>query len=194
MSVFKKGALGVLLMIATSVSCSSQAVLLVSLGMPDAALIAYLKQAHQYHIPVVIRGLYTDKNKINKINEVTHNEKRNTKSYNTAIGNFNDTANRVKHLIAKSKVGGMSINPLLFRAFQIKAVPALVVYDDGLFCIEKTTHAPQSRCPANDYDLLLGNIPIDQALRVIGQKSSSSERADFARYLLERYSEEGERL
>ncbi len=177
MSVFKKGALGVLLMMATSVSCSSQAVLLVSLGMPDNALIAYLKQAHQYHIPLVIRGLYTDKN---------------TKTENVYIGSFEDTANRVKKLVQKSKVGGVSINPLSFRAFGIKAVPALVVYDDGLSCIQKTAHTPNTLCNKNTYDVVYGNIPIYKQLAIISDQSPSHERADFSKLILEKYSTRGE--
>ena len=50
---------GLLIAGIVGVSYAAQAVLLVSLGMPDNALRAYFQQARQYHIPVVIRGLYT---------------------------------------------------------------------------------------------------------------------------------------
>ncbi len=167
----------VLLTMVTSVGFCSQAVLLVSLGMPDNALIAYLKQAHQYHIPLAIRGLYTDKN---------------TKEENPYIGSFKDTANRVKQLVQKSKVGGVSINPLLFRAFDIKAVPALVLYDDGLSCIQQTAHAPNSPCDKNTYDVVYGNIPIYKQLAIISDQASLPERADSSKLILEKYSKRGD--
>ncbi len=169
--------LGILLMMVTSVGFCSQAVLLVSLGMPDNALIAYLKQAHQYHIPVVTRGLYTDNS---------------TKPENPYIGSFKDTANRVKQLVQKSKVGGASINPLLFRAFNVKTVPALVLYDDGLSCIQQTAHAPNTPCDKNTYDIVYGNIPIYKQLAIISEQSSSPERADSSKLILEKYSKRGD--
>lgn len=173
MKGLNKTVLGALLMMVTSVSFCSQAVLLVSLGMPDNALIAYLRQAHQYHIPVVIRGLYTDKN---------------TKAENPYIGSFKDTANRVKQVVQKSKVGGVSINPLLFRAFAIQAVPALVIYDDDLSCIQQSAHATNTPCDKNTYDAVYGNIPIYKQLAIISEQSSSSEREDASKLILEKYS------
>ncbi len=177
MKGLNKTVLGALLMMVTSVSFCSQAVLLVSLGMPDNALIAYLRQAHQYHIPLVIRGLYTDKN---------------TKAENPYVGSFKDTANRVKQLVQKSKMGGVSINPLLFRAFDIKAVPALVLYDDGLSCIQQTAHAPSTPCDKNTYDVVYGNIPIYKQLAIISDQSSSPERANFSKLILEKYNKRGD--
>lgn len=176
MNGIKKMVLGSALLLTASFSFASHAVLLVSLGMPDNALKAYLKQAHQYRIPLVIRGLYTDQ----------RNE-----SDNPYIGSFKDTAHRVKQLIQTNKVGGVSINPLLFRAFSIKAVPALVVYDDALSCIQQAAHAPQAECDHTHYDVIVGNIPMDKQLTLIADQSLSEERANFSRHRLKKKYQKG---
>ena len=98
-------------------SNNNNIILFVSLGMPKDVLHQYLIQAKIYHIPVLIRGLYTNKN------DLTADE---------AVGSFKDTANRVLQILKSEKgfkksMGGVSINPLLFRSFRITAVPALVV-------------------------------------------------------------------
>ena len=156
---------------------ASQAVLLVSLGMPDNALKAYLQQGKQYHIPVVIRGLYTEKHDY---------------SATPSIGSFGDTARRVKKLVHNSKVGGVSINPLLFRAFDINVVPALVVYNDDLSCIRQTAHAPYQPCAKNSFDVIVGNLPVKKLLSIVAHQSTSAARSELSKSLLNHYSREGE--
>ena len=64
----------------TDMSHKNSCFLFVSLGMPINTLSQYLVQAKQYHIPVLIRGLYTQKND-------TTTDK--------TVGSFDDTANRI---------------------------------------------------------------------------------------------------
>ncbi len=154
--------------------------LFVSLGMPDDVLSQYLVQAEQYHIPIVIRGLYTAKN--------------DTKT-DKAIGSFNDTANRVLFLLKKEKMnskiknsmGGVSINPLLFRTFNIRVVPALVVTDQAM-CIQENHQKTQGvQCASNDFDVVYGNIPIQKQLKIVEEKSISKQRSNLARNLLNQF-------
>ena len=160
----------------TTMTLASHAVLLVSLGMPDNTLKSYFKQAKQYHIPVVIRGFYTDK--------------QDTSADHT-IGSFGDTAKRVKTLLQNNVQGGLSINPLLFRAFGIKVVPALVIYNDIEDCIKATAHAPKKRCDEDRYDVIYGNLPINKQLKVIASRSQNPTRSEYANSLLLKYIPKG---
>ncbi len=173
----RKIVLSVFLMLIASLGVASQAVLFVSLRMPDNALKAYFKQGKQYHIPLVIRGLYTEKQ-----NEIA----------NQFVGSFRDTANRVKQLIKESKAGGVSIDPLLFRAFNIHVVPALVVYDDDLTCIKQTNHVIYISCPVSRLDIISGNLPIKKLLSIVANQSKSSMRSEFSKSLLVKYRKEEE--
>lgn len=177
----KKMVLGIVLLMISTISVAEKAVLLVSLGMPDNALIAYLKQGKQYHIPVVIRGLYTKNQRGVK-----------SQSNNNPIGSFKDTATRVKTLVQKSEVGGVSINPLIFRAFNIKVVPALIVYDDDLSCIKKSSQTTSSHCKNDRFDVIFGNLPINKLLTIISQRSRSPGRSNFSKSLLRQFLKEGE--
>lgn len=163
--------LSAVLMLVTSSGFGAHAALLISLGMPDNVLTAYLKQGKQYHIPVVIRGLYTKK-----------------KSTTTYLGSFRETALRIKTLVRSSKSGGVSINPLLFRAFNVKAVPALVVYDDPVACLQRTAQAADTQCPENTFDAVLGNLPLSQLLAFVANHTSAVSRSDFVNTLLKKYS------
>lgn len=108
-----------------------QAILFVSLGMPTLVLRQYLQQAHALNIPVVIRGLYD--------------------------GSIHQTGERVFQILNPkhgNKIkGGVQIDPLWFRQFQIKAVPTLVVSDDG--------HNAQ----------VLGNAPLKKLLSIVAQRA-----------------------
>lgn len=154
--------------------------LFVSLGMPDSVLSQYLKQAKQYHIPVVIRGLYTAKND-------TTTDKN--------IGSFSDTANRVLFLLKnendtqyasqtnkiKKAMGGVLINPLLFESFNIRVVPALVVTQKSYCVLNNHEQSKNMRCSGNDFDVVYGNIPIKKQLALISEKSNNSVRSEIAK-------------
>ena len=161
-------------------NASNNSILLfISLGMPKNVLREYLEQAKIYHIPVLIRGLYTDKN---------------NPSADKSVGSFKDTANRVFRILKSEKgmkksMGGVSINPLLFRSFNIKTVPALVVTNNSDLCVTKDHQRNVNIvCPANDFDVIYGNIPIRKQLKIISEKSSSFKRAFIIRQRLSQYS------
>ena len=159
----------------SSSAFAERAVLLVSLGMPDNTLKAYLIQANTYQIPVVIRGLYT---------------KAQNQSLHPYVGSFKDTAERVKQLIGKSNKGGISIDPSLFRSFGIEAVPALVIYDETQRCLENSRGAKPS-CPENSFDVVFGNLPIQKQLEHIVHQSKAFRRSDFANDLLVEHARSG---
>ena len=158
-----------LLLLMPAICRAEHAVLLVSLGMPDDVLRAYFKQGKYYDIPIVIRGLYTDQQ-----HRVAHR----------VIGRFDDTARRMKRLIKSSQVGGVSIDPLLFRAFHVEVVPALVIYDEGLTCIKQTNHKPYPLCPTTAFDVIYGNVPLKKLLKITMHRSQSLGRVAYARFLL----------
>ena len=153
--------------------------LFVSLGMPKDVLRQYLTQAKIYHIPVLIRGLYTDKNDL---------------TADKSVGSVKDTANRVFQILKSEKgfkksIGGVSINPLLFRRFNITVVPALVVTNHMRSCITtNNAHNESMQCRDNDFDVIYGNIPIKKQLKIISQKTNSFHRAFLIRQRLSQYS------
>ena len=170
----------------TDMSHKNSCFLFVSLGMPINTLSQYLVQAKQYHIPVLIRGLYTQKND-------TTTDK--------TVGSFDDTANRIFKILKnedgnkkditelKKSMGGVSINPLLFRSFSIRVVPALVITDDQSDCVTKS-HSKNEHvvCPAGNFDVVYGNIPIYKQLKIISEKTTSVERKNIALGILNQYS------
>ncbi|ARR51864.1 type-F conjugative transfer system pilin assembly protein TrbC (plasmid) [Photobacterium damselae subsp. damselae] len=112
-----------------------------SLNMPNASLKQLLYQANHYHLPVVIRGVLPE--------------------------GFNQTVAVVQSLVtpnnAQKPLGGVSINPIWFKQFNITQVPAFVVMKDG---------ACQGKPPCNkdDYDVVYGNVSVFDALNTIGQR------------------------
>lgn len=164
--------------------------LFVSLGMPDDVLSQYFVQAKQYHIPVIIRGLYTEKSDL---------------STDKTIGSFKDTANRVLFLLKnenkiglnkadiknnsdlKKSMGGVLINPLLFRNFNIRVVPALVVTND-ISCVDDNHKKyGDEKCKTNSFDVVYGNIPIQKQLEIVSEKSPNEIRANIARGYLNQF-------
>lgn len=162
---------------------ASQAALLVSLGMPDQTLKSYLVQAKNIGIPVVIRGLYT---------------KKEHRAQAGVVGSFKDTVERVKGLISdngkKSLSGnqkrikglGVSIDPTLFRSFQVGVVPALVVYDSKSDpCMKHVDQPSYTPCFSDRYDIAYGNTPIKKMLTRIADQSQSDDRSHYALSLLQ---------
>jgi type-F conjugative transfer system pilin assembly protein TrbC len=119
----------------------------VSLSMPDRLLREILISAHQYHIPVIVRGL-------------VHNDMRATLARMFAIIHPKGTTTAIK--------GGFEINPLWFRAFDIKAVPAVVAIQGGDNCYG---NAP---CPSRTFDVIYGNITLHDALKEIAKHGQAA--------------------
>lgn len=174
------------LIISTSCFADEKILLFVSLGMPDNALKAYLLQAKQYHIPIVIRGLYTSKNDA---------------AADNTVGSFNDTATRVFNLLktqdlenntnnpnsTQKTMGGISINPLLFRSFDINVVPALVVTNNPNCIAVNHQQNTNTHCAQSDFDIVFGNIPIEKQLEIISEKSDNKIRANVALACINKY-------
>lgn len=182
--------LALIFLSSASYATQNSVFLFVSLSMPDNVLSQYLVQAKQYHIPVVIRGLYTEKS---------------DSSTDNTIGSFNDTANRVLFLLKneskigltkannqnaidlKKSMGGVLINPLLFRNFNIHVVPALVITND-ISCVNDNHKKYSDRkCKANSFDVVYGNIPIQKQLEIVTEKSSSEIRVNLAKSYLNQF-------
>lgn len=169
-----------------------QAALLVSLGMPDATLKSYVIQSRQAAIPLVIRGLYgsyspqekkiSEKRGKPEAHEANSNRLRQASS---PFGSFRATALRLRQLMGQSAQGGVVIDPVLFRAFSVQAVPALVVYETPLACLQhgNTAIGKPSPCDRAQYDVAMGNLPLEKLLARIAQGSPSTERAAYAAQL-----------
>jgi len=107
---------------------------LVSLGMPDAALRRYAIESHELNATLVIRGFYG--------------------------ASFGDTQARIASLFTQEQAGGIMIDPRPFKAFGVTRVPA-IVYAEGpiepcgeLGCIPQTP----------PHDIVRGNISLRAAL------------------------------
>jgi len=143
-------------------------------------------QAKQYHIPIVIRGLYTSKNDT---------------AADKTVGSFNDTATRIFDLlktqnsenntsnsdVLKKTMGGISIKPLLFRSFGINVVPALVVTNNASCIVVNHQQNTNTHCAESDFDVVFGNMPIEKQLEIITEKSDNKIRANLALSRLNEY-------
>lgn len=107
-----------------------QAIIFVSFSMPSLSLKQIIQDAHRYQIPVVMRGLYKN--------------------------SFRQTLEKLFDLIKEDNKGGVSINPVWFKKYNINTVPALVVSD----------------ARTQDFNVVYGNIPLKTALTIIVNKGS----------------------
>ena len=177
---------------------AERVLLLVSLGMPDLVLKQYFKQAALLHIPVVIRGLYPGNQANKQATQAaagagfSENESKSpTLTMNPQ--SVMHTVNRVKALTQKNDLGGVAIDPLPFRLFNVQAVPTLIVMAGGQDCLSEDftggTSATAGKtalryCPPADFDRVDGNISIAQSLQIIATNSHSAIRREVATRLL----------
>ena len=97
---------------------SSSRMVFVSFSMPKESLKSIIREAKARHVPVVIRGLVNN--------------------------SFKQTLASMKELMGEN-IGGIQLDPMLFREFKVTAVPAFVSkYQNG-------------------YDIIYGNVHIDYA-------------------------------
>lgn len=119
-----------------------------SLGMPETALKQLMKQAADFNVPVVIRGLWQN--------------------------DFAATVSKVQSLILTESgdtiLGGVEINPVWFKQFNIQQVPAFVAIKKGE-CIDE---AP---CNPKNYDIVYGNVSLYNALETLANKGAYPEIA-----------------
>ena len=127
---------------------------------------------------------------------------RSDSSENKTVGSVNDTANRIFNLLKSQQtaqdnkknintlqktMGGVSINPLLFRSFNIDVVPALVVTSNDACVAVNHQQNSNEHCSQSDFDVVFGNIPIQKQLKIIAEKSDNKTRVNLAVNRLKQY-------
>ena len=123
---------------------NSNAIIFISFSMPDQSIISLVQDARKIHASVVIRGLI-------------HNS-------------FKETFIKMASIVKESGGGGVELNPLLFKKYNIKAVPAVVVVPNDQSCfLEKI-------CSDEKFDVIYGDIPIFNALKTIRDHGSVSNK------------------
>lgn len=118
----------------------------ISFSMPKQSLRLWLEQAMRAGGILVLRGLVGD--------------------------SFKKTALAVQQLVG-DRGGGVEIDPILFRRFHIKQVPAVVVMNHPVpRCFNLTD------CLSNtpDYDVIYGDVSLESALKEILNKSQINQK------------------
>lgn len=114
----------------------SSILIFVSFSMPQESLQAYLHDAKKIHASVIIRGLIDN--------------------------SFKKTFQKMAELVKASGGGGVELNPLWFKRFDIQTVPAVVVVPEGSVCFKNDVCNKE-----NDFDVMVGDITLTAALREI---------------------------
>ena len=133
-----------------------QAIVFVSFSMPVLSLKQIIQDASRYQIPVVICGLHEN--------------------------SFRKTIEKIFDLVKEDNNGGVLINPMWFKKYNIKAVPALVVNGgerDGVYGADER----ESIFKKSKFDVIYGNIPLKKALTIIAEQGSM---ANVAKNILHR--------
>jgi conjugal transfer pilus assembly protein TrbC len=105
----------------------------VSSSIPTEGMRQILRDADRLGIPAAMRGLINN--------------------------DFRSTAAYIMELAQPDNKGGVQVDPTLFKQFDIKAVPALVV-----------------TCSAG-YDRITGNVKLERGLRIIAEDGDCKEEA-----------------
>lgn len=117
----------------------------VSLTMPKSSLKALLRQSEYWQVPLVIRGVLPE--------------------------GFPATAKKIQSLLqepGKEPIqSGFAIAPEWFQTFNVTEVPTFVVVKPGR-CL------PKQPCNMDDYDIIKGNVSINDALRFLQDGDSKS--------------------
>lgn len=119
---------------------SPEAIIFVSFSMPTLSLKQIIRDADRYQVPIVIRGLYKN--------------------------SFRETIEKIFNLVKEDNKGGMSINPVWFRKYNIKTVPALIVNNEN-----------NKNQETKDFDIVYGNIRLKNALTIIADQGSAAKVA-----------------
>lgn len=120
-------------------------IVFVSLSMPRQSLIKTMHDANKIGASVAIRGLVND--------------------------SFKTTYQEIGGLVKEAGGGGIELNPLAFKRFQIDRVPAVVVITPNHSCMSKNVCDRE-----RDYDVISGNITLAAALDEISQKGRAAPR------------------
>ncbi len=125
-----------------------------SLGMPRESLRALLHQAQRHQVPVMLRGVLPQGFRATVL----------------VIQQLLDSSPDTPLAKGEALTGGMGIDPLWFRTFSIKQVPAFVSVRSGA-C------APKQPCTAHDFDVLYGNMSLPSALHILANQGENPEPA-----------------
>ena len=119
----------------------------VSLSMPPEALRDLARAAHRAGARVVIRGLVD--------------------------GSFKATMTRVREVFDDRSAGGVAIDPQVFKAFAVTAVPAVIA--------ARSRVEPCGTLGCNPvppaYDKISGNISLEAALRALAEDGGAGQAA-----------------
>ena len=137
-----------------------QAVVFVSFSMPTLSLKQIIQDAAHYQIPVVVRGLREN--------------------------SFRKTIEKIFDLVKEDNKGGILINPVWFRKYDIKTVPAVVVScgEADASCEENKKNGKNEKSVKSDggdgfkkTDVVYGNIPLKRALTIIAERGDAPKVA-----------------
>ena len=126
----------------------------VSLSMPPEALRELARDAHRAGARVVIRGLVD--------------------------GSFKATMVRVRQVFDDRSAGGVAIDPQVFKAFEVTAVPTVIAVRSRVEPCGTLGCIPTA--PA--FDTISGNISLEAALKILAEEGASGQAP--ARAALER--------
>lgn len=113
----------------------SSVMIFVSFSMPHDSLKEWMDDANQIHAPVLIRGLVNN--------------------------SFKETTKQVASLLNNNQ-GGVQLDPLLFKRFGIRQVPAVVVTDPNC--------SPNQSC---EFDVIYGDVTLAYALEKIAHANDA---------------------
>jgi len=113
----------------------SSILIFVSFSMPTQSLEAYLRDAKKIQASVVIRGLVDN--------------------------SFQKTYRRIADLV-KTSGGGVELNPIWFKRFDIQVAPAVVIVPEGSPCYKNDICKK-----GTDFDVMTGDITLSSALKMI---------------------------
>lgn len=130
-------------------SLEPNAILFVSMSMPESLLFQLADEAAYFGIPIVIRGLVQN--------------------------DFKATIEMIAHLNQEAKkqhrqFNGVSIDPIWFEQFHIESIPALVVSTGSQDCQRG------SICPNLPFDVVYGNVSLKKSLSLIAERGSAAPK------------------
>jgi|GEM_PF-5621726 len=118
----------------------SPLIIFVSFSMPKESIKGWIAQAQKVRAAVYIRGLVNN--------------------------SFKDTTKAVSELV-QDQIGGLLIDPNLFKKYAITQVPAVVVANGN----------PGDA--SNSFDIIYGDVSLDYALEKINKSAPNGERKDL---------------
>lgn len=134
--------------------CAEGSILIfVSFSMPNESIKGWINDAEKIHAPVLIRGLVNN--------------------------SFKETTKKMI-VLSEDNHGGVQLDPQLFKALDIKQVPAVVV-TKNIQCVTTKT------C-GGTYDVVSGDVHLEYALeKIVRQKDELSPIAEAALKTLRGY-------